>query len=239
LPAHAVPGGSSRWAVEAAFDGLALLDRIRAQLDRWIRGGTREDAGPVPIADHTEIREIARRMAATKAELDRAVVALRSWSHRARPQLEARQVSGSKVATECSIRVRWSESDPAGIVFYPRFFEWFDLATDSLFVSLGLPWADLFPEHGIVGVPILECGARFDSPVGYGDEVRIRSAVTEVGTKTFRVDHEVWVADRRCVTGFEVRAWVPRPRGPGERLAAAVIPDEVARRLRGGAGART
>src|SRR5262249_18801500 len=24
-------------------------------------------------------------------------------------------------------RVRWSEVDPAGIVFYPRFFEWFDL----------------------------------------------------------------------------------------------------------------
>jgi len=26
------------------------------------------------------------------------------------------------------IRVRWSEADPAGIAFYPRFFEWFDIA---------------------------------------------------------------------------------------------------------------
>ena len=33
-------------------------------------------------------------------------------------------------------KVRWSEVDPAGIVFYPRFFEWFDQATEALFESL-------------------------------------------------------------------------------------------------------
>ena len=30
------------------------------------------------------------------------------------------------------IKVRWSEADPAGIAFYPRFFEWFDMATEAL-----------------------------------------------------------------------------------------------------------
>ena len=39
-----------------------------------------------------------------------------------------------------SVKVRWSEADPAGIVFYPRFYEWFDLGTEALFESLGLPW---------------------------------------------------------------------------------------------------
>ncbi len=27
------------------------------------------------------------------------------------------------------IRVEWGDCDPAGIVFYPRYFEWFDRCT--------------------------------------------------------------------------------------------------------------
>jgi hypothetical protein len=30
--------------------------------------------------------------------------------------------------------------------YYPRFFEWFDLATEALFDALGLPWPELFPK---------------------------------------------------------------------------------------------
>ncbi len=132
-----------------------------------------------------------------------------------------------------AVRVRWSEADPAGIVFYPRFFEWFDLATEALFDSVGLPWPEIFPRYGIVGVPIVESGARFQAPVRYGDLVRITSAIAEIRDKTFRVEHEVAVASAHCATGFEVRAWVARPESPGGRLRARPIPEEIAARLRG------
>ena len=46
------------------------------------------------------------------------------------------------VSNALTVKVRWSEADPAGIVFYPRFFEWFDLGTEALFDSLGLRWAE-------------------------------------------------------------------------------------------------
>jgi len=137
------------------------------------------------------------------------------------------------VSNALSVKVRWSEADPAGIVFYPRFFEWFDLGTEALFESLGLPWPELFPASQIVGVPIVESGARFASPVRYGDEVRIQTTVSEVREKTFRVEHEVSVAGRPCATGFEVRAWVARPESPGGALAAKPIPASVVARLRG------
>src|SRR5437667_12818553 len=106
-------------------------------------------------------------------------------------------------------KVRWSEVDPAGIVFYPRFFEWFDLATEALFDSLGLPLVEIFPKYRVVGVPIVESGARFTSPVRYGDHVRIRSTVTEVKEKTFRVEHEAAVGERPFPRAFAVRHCVP------------------------------
>ena len=137
------------------------------------------------------------------------------------------------VGNALAVKVRWSEADPAGIVFYPRFFEWFDLGTEALFESLGLRWAEIFPAEQIVGVPIVESGARFASPVRYGDEVRIETTVSEVREKTFRVEHEVSVGPRHCATGFEVRAWVARPEHPGGALAARPIPARIAARLKG------
>src|SRR6266571_4081531 len=62
------------------------------------------------------------------------------------------------------VQVRWSDVDPAGVVFYPRFFQWYDLGCESLFASLGLPWPEAFPKYQIVGVPIVESGSKFMSP---------------------------------------------------------------------------
>ncbi len=137
------------------------------------------------------------------------------------------------VSHERVVSVRWGECDPAGIVFYPRFFEWFDRSTEALFTAVGLRWPALFAQYRVSGVSIVESGARFTAPVRHGDEARIRSAVKEVRDKTFRVDHEVSVNGTPCATGFEVRAWIALPDTPGGRLRSASIPAEVAARLKG------
>jgi 4-hydroxybenzoyl-CoA thioesterase len=131
------------------------------------------------------------------------------------------------------IRMRWSESDPAGIAFYPRFFEWFDISCAALFDVLGLPWPVLFPERGIVGVPIVECGAKFNSPAKWGDTLQVTATVAWVQDKMFRVDYEVTIGDRLCATGFEVRAWVGKPATPDAPLRALAIPVDVVAKLNG------
>lgn len=135
--------------------------------------------------------------------------------------------------SETSVRVRWSDADPAGIAFYPRFFESYDLGTEALFASLGMEWATLFPAHGVVGVPIAESGSTFQAPVRYGDVVTIRSTVAWVRDKTFRMEHEISVGGTLRARGFEVRAWVARPEGPGDPLHARSMPGAIARRLKG------
>ncbi len=36
-----------------------------------------------------------------------------------------------------TIRIEWGDCDPAGIVFYPRYFEWFDACSTGLFEAAG------------------------------------------------------------------------------------------------------
>ena len=133
-----------------------------------------------------------------------------------------------------TVQVRWGDVDAAGIVFYPRFYEWYDYGCEALFASLGLPWPQTFPKYGIVGVPILESGSRFPSPARYGDTLAIRAMVAWVKDKTFRMEHTISAGETLCASGFEVRAWVARPSAPGGRLSSRPIPDEVSRKLKGG-----
>lgn len=135
------------------------------------------------------------------------------------------------VSHQTAHRVRWGEADPAGIVYYPRFLEWFDEASDELFRALGLPWERFFPEQGITGLPILEVHCRFTAPLRYGDDLRIVSTIAEVRDKTLRIEHVVKHGETTCATGYEVRAWaVPAEDGA---LRARPIPEAVAARLRG------
>jgi len=132
-----------------------------------------------------------------------------------------------------TLKVRWGDVDSAGIAFYPRIFEWFDTASDELFAALGLGWRELFPAEGIVGLPLVEAGCRFSSPIRYGDELTIVSTITRVEAKTIRIEHELSVGETRCAEGYEVRAWAEGAAGGGNRLQAREIPEAVARRLRG------
>jgi YbgC/YbaW family acyl-CoA thioester hydrolase len=135
--------------------------------------------------------------------------------------------------TSLTLRMRWGEADPAGIAFYPRFFEWFDVAAGALFAAIGEPWDRAFRDRRIIGVPVVEASATFHAPVRVGDEMTIESEVTDITDKTVRIDHRISVAATLCATGFERRAWVPLPADPGERLRAGSIPADVRAKLTG------
>src|ERR1043166_3317558 len=165
-----------------------------ARASRRRRGRRRRRAGRGRTGEAGRVRRLARcRRAGSAGERARAAPGRHAavapaaaphrrgggaatHGHRQAPALRAARVGGADLVTShtTELRVRWGDVDWAGIVFYPRFYEWFDLACDALFESLGLPWPALFPRHGIVGVPIVESGARFVSPVRLGDLVRIR-----------------------------------------------------------------
>jgi 4-hydroxybenzoyl-CoA thioesterase len=129
--------------------------------------------------------------------------------------------------------VEWGDCDPAGIVFNPRFFEWFDAASAALFSrALGMTKAKMVKRYDIVGIPLVDTRASFRVPCAYGDEVRIESTVAEFRRTSFDVRHRLLRADGTlAVEGFETRVWVGRaPDRPGG-IKAQPIPEEVIARF--------
>jgi 4-hydroxybenzoyl-CoA thioesterase len=128
-------------------------------------------------------------------------------------------------------RVEWSECDPAKIVFYPRYFAWFDEATWRLFNDAGFTPDILETQFRFAGMPILEAKSKFHGPARFFDEVTIESHIANLQEKTFDVVHKVSNAGTFITEGVESRIWCEwRPDDP-KRLKACPIPKPIADKL--------
>jgi 4-hydroxybenzoyl-CoA thioesterase len=132
------------------------------------------------------------------------------------------------------IRVDWGHCDPAGIVFYPNYFRWFDACTSALFENAGLATPKLYRDHGLKGFPLLDARASFSGSSSFGDDLDCESGVSEWTAKTLKVHHRFLRGTTLLVEGWELRVCaIPHPDDP-RRIKAAPIPHEVRQRLGGG-----
>ena len=128
--------------------------------------------------------------------------------------------------SERTLRVEWGDCDPADIVFYPRYFTWFDASTQHHFEQAGLPKPELIRRYKVIGFPMVDTRARFLAPSTHGDEVRIETRITRFGNASFDVEHRLYRGETLGVEGFEKRVLVRR-REDGTGMVACALPDEV------------
>jgi 4-hydroxybenzoyl-CoA thioesterase len=125
-------------------------------------------------------------------------------------------------------RIPWGDCDPAQIVFYPRYYAYFDEGTQELFrEALGMSKIKWVKKYQMIGIPLVETRAKFIIPSFYGDDIVLESRVTEFRRSSFDIEHKILKGDRVAVEGFETRVWAgPDPDRPGG-LKSTPIPDEV------------
>jgi 4-hydroxybenzoyl-CoA thioesterase len=130
------------------------------------------------------------------------------------------------------VRIEWGHCDPAGIVFYPRYFEMFDASTTLLIErAAGMSKQALFATYDFDGFPVIETRARFIIPTRFCDEVVIETTLTKVGRSSFHLQHRLTKDGALAVEGLESRVWTVRdPERPG-RFKPQPIPREIVARL--------
>jgi len=131
-----------------------------------------------------------------------------------------------------SHRIRWGECDPAGIVFYPRYFEMFDNATTSMFsAATGLSKFQMFETYKFAGYPMVDTRARFLIPTKFGDDITIETTMSEAKRSSFNIVHQLKKDGALAVEGFETRVWVGRDPADASKIKSQPIPAEVLAKL--------
>jgi 4-hydroxybenzoyl-CoA thioesterase len=123
-------------------------------------------------------------------------------------------------------RVRWGDTDAAGVVFYPNFYKWMDDATHEFLAAIGSPSSTLFVKQQI-SVPLLEANCQFKSPLFFEDHVTVRSSVVEMHQKVFKISHMFLKDEKMVAEGYEIRAWTSFK----EKPKAHPIPNHIREKM--------
>lgn len=126
------------------------------------------------------------------------------------------------------VAIEWGDCDPAGIVFYPRYFAMFDACTAALFAAaLGYNKFEMLARFGIIGIPMVDTGAKFLVPSRFGDVISIESRVASFQRSSFQVSHRVFRGGILAIEAHETRVWAARDPDDPTRIKGVAVPDEV------------
>jgi 4-hydroxybenzoyl-CoA thioesterase len=138
--------------------------------------------------------------------------------------------SVTSFANTRTVRIEWGDCDPAGIIFYPRYFEIFDASTAQLFErALGMTKINMPKVFEFAGFPLVRTRARFLKPTRYGDDVDVTSKIA-FGTSSFEIEHRLSLKGETCVECSEKRVWVVR--GAAGELKSHPVPETVLSKFR-------
>ncbi len=124
------------------------------------------------------------------------------------------------------VQLQWGDCDPAGIIFYPTYFRWFDAASWSLFASAGYHAKRMRAEHR--AMPLVAADCEFKNPAEPQDRCEVRSRIARWGSRSFVVRHEVLLDDGTLLArGSETRVWGRYVNGPGTPLKGESISEDM------------
>ena len=96
-------------------------------------------------------------------------------------------------------KVRFGDVDPAGIVYFPRIYDYIHEAFEELWeVHVGVRYYQLLLERR-TGFPLVHSEVDFRAPLRFGDRPIVRITCTGLGETSLGLHYVYEVDDRVCV----------------------------------------
>jgi len=120
------------------------------------------------------------------------------------------------------IRVRFGDTDAAGIVYYANYLRYFEAGRAEMMRAAGLPYAEVIGDEDVV-MPVVDAWVRYLVPARYDDLLTVESWVHELRAASILVGTNIWRGDALLVNGGARLGCVTlqgKPRRLPERMRA-------------------
>lgn len=107
------------------------------------------------------------------------------------------------------VPIEFNHCDPAGIVFYPRYFEMINSVVENFFEEyVGYSFARMHTGGNHNGVPTVSISCNFMAPSRLGDKVPFTLVVTGVGRSSLKVRITAAVGDEVRLISENTLVWI-------------------------------
>ncbi len=91
---------------------------------------------------------------------------------------------------ETILRVRYSETDQMGVVYYANYLVWMEVGRTNLIREYGITYKELESKGYIL--PVVYVAGRYIKPCYYDDEVIVQSALMETTLTKIRIGYKIY-----------------------------------------------
>jgi acyl-CoA thioester hydrolase len=91
---------------------------------------------------------------------------------------------------ETLLRVRYSETDKMGIVYYANYLVWFEIGRAEFCRARGFSYRDM-EEQDDAFLVVAEAYCRYKAPAYYDDELLVRTHIAELRRRSLRFGYEI------------------------------------------------
>jgi 4-hydroxybenzoyl-CoA thioesterase len=123
------------------------------------------------------------------------------------------------------IRIEFNHCDPAGIVFYPRYFEMLNSTVENFFRDeMAYPFEVMMGQAE--GVPTARTEVTFHAPSRLGEELDWQLSVVRLGRASVGLTAQVWCGDSHRLTADLTLVFVRdlRPQAWPDTIRSRLIP---------------
>jgi acyl-CoA thioester hydrolase len=92
--------------------------------------------------------------------------------------------------SETRLRVRYAETDQAGVVYHSNYLIWFEVGRVELCRDYGFNYRDMETEADAF-LPVIEAHVNYRAPARYDDEIVVRTRIIELRTRLIGFAYEV------------------------------------------------
>ncbi len=100
--------------------------------------------------------------------------------------------------SETTVRVRYSETDQMGYVYYGNYAMYYEVARVESLRQLGLTYRELEMEMGIL-MPVIENRSRYLAPARYDDVLRIVTTLREKPGVKIRFEYDIFNSENTLI----------------------------------------
>jgi acyl-CoA thioester hydrolase len=92
--------------------------------------------------------------------------------------------------TQCSLRVRYAETDQMGVVYHANYLIWFEVGRTDFCRQRGFAYRDMEKQDGLC-IIVAEARCRYHAPARYDDEIEIRTRIASMRRRVITFQYEV------------------------------------------------
>ncbi|MFQ6092330.1 MAG: acyl-CoA thioesterase [bacterium] len=120
------------------------------------------------------------------------------------------------------MRIIYADTDQMGVVYYARYFEFFERGRTELLRQLGSPYAQMEKEG--IALPVVEAHCKYKKGPRYDDVIVIKSMIKDLPRATIRIDYELYDETETTLlaTGYTVHCFL-NPAGHPTRAPKSFI----------------